>query len=92
MDFTLLLVGVIATAIWWTGAAFSYWRKRALAAVAFFLAGLAAIVFTITTAGGHVAGWLVNAASASRAVIAALFVSSLVLNQPRGKRPDRWLP
>ena len=88
----ILANGLLVSTIWYVGAYFAWWRRRWMLTVGLILAGSTAVAFTILSAGGDLPGWVVAVASYARTPVALLLVGSFVWNQPRGGRPQSWLP
>lgn len=88
----ILANGALVSLIWWVGAAFAIWRKRWMLTIGLTLAGFSSAVFTGVSAGGEPPDWLVAVASYARTPVALLLVGSFIWNQPRGSRPDAWVP
>jgi hypothetical protein len=86
--------GVLTTLIWFCGAAFAWYRRRALLVPGFMLAGVVTLAITLATAfPGLLPRETLELALAARVLVAGLIVGSFIAAQPRyAGRPHRWLP
>lgn len=89
----ILLVGLARMLIWLAGAALAYHRRRWAVTLGFALAGATSVVFSITSAHGHLPRTVVELSSIAATGVAGIIVFAFISNQPRGaRRPPTWTP